>query len=151
MNIFNRKKKKIFFTPEQHQVIIEAIKEAERNTSGEIKVHVESVCQKHPFERGLEVFSQLEMQLTRQRNGVLFYLAMEDKKFAIIADEGINSVVDADFWDEIKEDMQVYFTSKSVTEGLVAGILKAGNQLNAHFPYGDRDENEIGNDISMGD
>ena len=151
MNIFNRKKNQRFFKPEEEQMIVLAIKEAEGQTSGEIKVHIESRCEGHPFERGLEVFTHLEMQLTRQRNGVLFYLAMKDHRFAIVADEGINAVVEETFWDDIKEEMQAYFIAGNIVEGLKKGVLMAGQQLKIHLPYSERDKNEISDDISMGD
>lgn len=147
MNILKKK----FFTKKQEEEIINAIKTAETNTSGEIKVHVESKCEGDAFGRGLQVFGELEMHKTEARNGVLFYLATKDHKFAIVADEGINAVVSDNFWDNIKDDMQVHFKAKAFTEGLSEGILAAGEELKTHFPYQSDDKNELSDDISIGD
>lgn len=151
MGIF-KKNKKGFFTPQEEQAIIGAIKMAESKTSGEIKVHVESQCNGDPFERALMVFSQLEMHETHLRNGVLIYLAMEDRRFAIIADEGINELVPDNFWEEIKLTMQKHFKNGAFATGIATAVLMAGEQLKLHFPHdGSKDENEISDDISMGD
>ena len=146
-----RKKPKRFFDEESEIKIIQAIKQAELNTSGEIKVHVESKCNDHPLERGDEVFEQLKLHETRQRNGVLFYLAIQEKKFAIIADEGINEEVEFDFWDNIKAKMQEAFQKGDIVGGLTQGISETGQALRKYFPYLDDDENEISDDISQGD
>jgi uncharacterized membrane protein len=151
MSLFKRKPKS-FFTPQETARIVAAIKTAESHTSGEIKVHVEGQCEIHPFDRGLEVFDQLNMRQTRLRNGVLFYVAMTSRQFSIIADEGINRVVPADFWEHIKLGMGRYLATGKVVEGIVHGVLEAGSQLKAHFPYSPYDdENEISDDISLGE
>lgn len=150
MNLFKKKPKK-FFTEQEESQIVGAIKQAELNTSGEIKVHVESKCADHAFERAIEVFASLQMDTTRQRNGVLFYLALEDHKFAIIADTGINEEVQEGFWQEIKQQMQADFKKGKVAEGLSSGILATGQALRAYFPYQENDENEISDDISKGE
>ena len=141
--------KKSFFSKTQESEIIQAIKTAELNTSGEIKVHVESTVGKEDtFERALEVFAKLEMHKTKLRNGVLFYLATQDRKFAIVGDQGINQMVKEGFWDEIKKVMDTHFAQKEFTLGLSKGILMAGEQLKAHFPYQSDDKNEISDEIS---
>jgi uncharacterized membrane protein len=140
-----------FFSAEQQERILNAVKVAEQNTSGEIRVHIEEHCpDTHVLDRASQIFSQLAMEKTMLRNGVLFYLAYKDHKFAIVGDIGINSVVPANFWDNIKVTMQIKFRSGNYTDGLCTGILMAGEQLRKHFPYQDDDINEIPDDISFG-
>ncbi len=148
MQIFPPKR---FFNKTQEARIVETIQMAERNTSGEIKVHVESRAKQEVFQRALAVFEELNMHQTQQRNGVLIYLATKDHQFAIVADEGINEVVPEHFWDQIKDQMHQQFKKKHFTEGLSEGIRMIGEQLQAHFPYQSDDQNEISDDISTGD
>ena len=124
MNILPKKK---FFNNTQEKQIIEAIKAAELNTSGEIKVHVESLSRGDAYGRALQVFDELEMHKTEQRNGVLFYVATKDRQFAIIGDVGIHKVVREGFWNNIKNEVEIKFRSRQFTEGLVIGITKAGS------------------------
>ena len=138
------------FTSEEQKAIVEAIKEAEKNTSGEIQVHVESHCKKEVLDRAVDVFAKLKMHDTKDRNAVLFYLAYKDHKFAILGDAGINAVVPHNFWDNIKEDMEIAFKQGAFTSGLCEGIRKAGAQLKTHFPYQKDDKNELGDEISFG-
>jgi uncharacterized membrane protein len=98
-----------------------------------------------------EVFVLLKLHETRLRNGVLFYLALESHKFAILGDAGINEVVAPNFWQEIKDTMRSHFKQGLFTEGLCKGILMAGQELKAHFPYQANDKNELSDDISFGD
>ncbi|OIQ21116.1 MAG: hypothetical protein BM557_05020 [Flavobacterium sp. MedPE-SWcel] len=137
-----------FLTPEEEQEIVDTIAIAEKNTSGEIRVHIESHTEKPPLERAQEVFQLLEMHKTAARNGVLFYLGVSDKTFAIIGDEGIDKVVENDFWDSTKDAVISQFKEGQFKKGLVDGILKAGERLNTYFPYQDDDENELSNEIS---
>jgi uncharacterized membrane protein len=139
-----------FFTTTQKEQIVQAIREAETNTSGEIKVHVETSCPNEVREHAKEVFVQLKLNETRLRNGVLFYIAIDDHKFAILGDAGIDAVVPANFWQEIKDYMRTQFKKGAITEGLCEGILMAGQQLKAHFPYQADDSNELSDDISFG-
>ena len=139
-----------FFTEEQQEAIKKAIVLAEAHTSGEIKVHIEPKCDGDVFARAAQVFERLAMHKTRLRNGVLFYLAYEDRRFAIFGDAGINAAVPDNFWDTIKVDMQVRFRGGHFTEGLVEGIKKAGISLAHHFPLEKGDINELPNDISFG-
>ncbi len=139
-----------FFTQEQKEAIVAAIKDAEQNTSGEVQVHIESHCKKAVMDRAAEVFAMLHMHNTKLRNGVLFYLAVEDHKFAILGDAGINSVVPPNFWEQIKEEMQAEFKKGNFTKGLCGGIEKAGKHLKAHFPYKKGDINELSDEISFG-
>lgn len=138
-----------FFNKEQQQKIVAAIKEAELNTSGEIRVHIENRCKAEALERAAEVFYELKMDHTAARNGILFYLAVKDRKFAIIGDEGINRNVEHDFWNDIKDEMTKHFINKEFTEGLVVGILKCGEKLKTYFPYQKDDVNELSDEISF--
>ncbi len=139
-----------FFNAEDKAKIAGAIKAAELNTSGEIRLHVETHCKTDVLDRAAFIFSQLHMHKTEARNGVLFYLTLEDKKFAILGDIGINQKVSTDFWNSIKENMTAFFKDGKVSEGLEKGILMAGEQLKLHFPYKDNDVNELSDEISYG-
>lgn len=134
---------------EDHRVV-EAIRQAEKNTSGEIKVHIENRCKGDVEERSLFIFNHLKMHETKQRNGVLIYLAVKDHKFAILGDEGIDKVVGNGFWNDVKDLMLGYFKEGRFTEGLEQGILRCGEKLKAYFPYQSDDINEIPDDISYG-
>jgi uncharacterized membrane protein len=139
------------FTEEEKNRIIAAIQAAERNTSGEVKVHVERKCPSELMQRAQEVFVHLEMNRTQLQNGVLFYIALDDHKFAILGDAGIDAVVPGNFWESTKELMRSYFRQQQIIEGICAGIEKAGQQLKAHFPYNSNDVNELSDDISFGE
>lgn len=139
-----------FLTKEEEQEIVQAIVTAEKNTSGEIRVHIEETSEKPPIERAKEVFSSLEMYKTEARNGVLFYIGVANKGFAILGDEGINNVVEADFWDCTKDLVLEHFKNKEFKKGLVEGILRAGEKLKHYFPYQSDDTNELSNEISKG-
>ncbi|MFO7999645.1 MAG: TPM domain-containing protein [Marinilabilia sp.] len=141
---------KHLFSEEQKKQIVEAIKEAELNTSGEIRVHIEKKCPEDVMDRAAFLFKKLKMHKTEKRNGVLFYLAVKDHKFAIIGDAGINAVVPEGFWANIKETMAKYFKEGDFTTGLAEGIRMSGEQLKSHFPYQSDDVNELSNDISFG-
>ncbi len=139
-----------FFSKEEKEVIKSAVKEAELNTSGEIRVHIDNHCKEDVMDRAAWWFGKLEMQKTEQRNGVLFYLAVKDQKFAILGDAGINAVTPEDFWDSIKEKMMASFKEGALAIGLKEGILMAGEALKSHFPYQDDDVNELSDEISFG-
>jgi len=139
------------FSHQDRSVIIDAIKEAERETSGEIQVHLESHCKGEVLDRAAEVFELLKMHKTQYRNAVLFYLAIDDHKFAILGDAGINAAVPPDFWENIKEEMIVHFKKGAYTEGLRKGIEMSGQQLKTHFPFDQKgDDNELPDEISFG-
>lgn len=141
---------KLFFTPEEKAKIKQAIAQAEKQTSGEIRVHLESTCAEEVLDRAAFIFEELDMHETAQRNGVLFYLSYEDKKFAILGDAGINKVVAPNFWDQIRDELRASFAQGRFAEGLIKGITAAGAQLQQHFPYRRSDENELSNDVSYG-
>ncbi|MCC9018758.1 MULTISPECIES: TPM domain-containing protein [Flavobacterium] len=139
-----------FLSKEEELEIVEAIRVAEKNTSGEIRVHIEQSTSKVPFERALEVFYELKMHETQLQNGVLFYFAVADKTFAICGDKGINDVVTPDFWDCTKDALIQQFKSGNFKQGIVDGILNAGEQLKKYFPWSEGDSNELSNEISKG-
>lgn len=139
-----------FLTKEEEQEIVHAIAAAEKNTSGEIRVHLEEHSDKEPLARAQEVFFALKMQETKARNGVLIYIGVHDKHLAIIGDEGINKVVENDFWDCTKDIIVSNFKERQFKKGLVEGVLRAGEQLKKYFPYQSDDTNELSNEISKG-
>jgi uncharacterized membrane protein len=139
-----------FFSKSEKDQVKKAIKEAELNTSGEIRVHLDNYCKGDVLDRAAWWFEKLEMHKTNLRNGVLFYLAVKDRKFAILGDAGINAKTPEDFWDWIKEEMLKYFREDRFAEGLQQGILMAGQQLKKHFPYQSDDINELSDEISFG-
>ncbi|MDX9845648.1 MAG: TPM domain-containing protein [Tenuifilaceae bacterium] len=130
--------------------IVDAVKQAEKNTSGEIRVHIENHTKKDILDRAADVFALLKMHKTEQRNGVLFYLALNDKQFAVLGDAGINAVVPKDFWESIKDEMVKHFAQNDFTQGLITGITMAGVKLKEHFPYQTDDVNELPDEISFG-
>jgi uncharacterized membrane protein len=139
-----------FLSKEAEQEIVSAIKEAEKNTSGEIRVHIENTTSIALFARAVEVFLLLEMDKTSERNGVLIYLAIQDKKFVIYGDKGIDEKVSDGFWNSTRDTIQGHFKNNNFKQGLVDGILKAGNELKKHFPIQKNDQNELSNEISIG-
>ena len=138
------------FSTDDQELILHAIQNAENQTSGEIRVHLEKSCKGNVLDRASMVFSDLEMHKTKLRNGVLFYLAYEDRKFAILGDAGINSTVTDEFWDGVKVRMQSRFRAGHFLEGLCEGVELAGNQLKTSFPRENDDANELSNKISFG-
>jgi uncharacterized membrane protein len=138
-----------FFSKEQQAEILTSVKEAEKSTSGEIRVHIETSCPEDVLDRAAWIFNKLKMDRTVDRNGVLFYLAISDRKFAVIGDGGINAVVPEGFWDEIKEIMQTQFKEGKFTEGLSKGIIMTGQQLKTHFPHRKSDVNELSDELSF--
>jgi uncharacterized membrane protein len=140
-----------FFTVEEKQKIKQAVELAERQTSGEIRVHIDNYCKANVLDRASVVFEKLEIHKTDLRNGVLFYLAVKDHKFAILGDAGINQVVEADFWNITRDVMTEKFKTSEFAEGLILGINMAGEKLKTHFPFkGREDVNELSDDISFG-
>lgn len=140
---------KTFFTAEQQQELIHAIRNAELETSGEIRLHLEESCGDDVLDRAADVFRKLEMHKTELRNGVLIYLAVKDRQFAIIGDVGINEKVPENFWDEIKDDMVLYFKQGNYIRGLLNAIETSGIQLKHYFPRSTGDINEMSDEISF--
>ena len=139
-----------FLTTAEEQEIVAAIGVAEKNTSGEIRVHIEKETSVAAIDRAMEVFRNLTMENTQERNGVIIYVAVKSKQFAIYGDKGINEKVADTFWDSTKDAMANQFRNGNFKQGLIDGILKAGEQLKSHFPYQDDDTNELSNEISKG-
>lgn len=141
---------KDFFTETEINRIHQAIEEAEKSTSGEIRVHIDLKCKEDVMDRAAFIFEKLEMHKTALRNSVLFYLATEDHKFAILGDVGINQKVPENFWDKIKESMLAHFKNGEFTKGISIGVKMAGEELSAHFPFKKDDKDELDNTISFG-
>ena len=138
-----------FLTQIEEAQIIDAIRIAEKNTSGEIRVHLEKSSDKNPLERAKEVFYFLKMDETKNHNGVLFYVAVDDKKFSVLGDEGIDNVVSKDFWESIKDAVIKQFSQGRYADGLKEGILETGKKLKEYFPYNLDDKDELPNEISL--
>jgi uncharacterized membrane protein len=135
------------FTEQDQELIASAISDAEKATSGEIRIAVEKHCKGDTFDRATAYFSKLGMDKTAKHNGVLIYLAYEDHKFAIIGDKGINRVVPADFWETTQTAMKAHFSGGNIVQGIIAGIMLAGEKLALYFPFEGDDINELPNDI----
>lgn len=139
------------FSEHEQDLIQKAIELAERRTSGEIRVCIEKTCSQTTLDRATEYFRKLGMDKTFQRNGVLIYLAMEDKKLAIIGDSGIHTLVPENFWQTTKETMLVFFKQSRIADGVISGIQIMGQKLQEHFPrLGDK-PNELPDDIVFAD
>jgi len=138
-----------FFSKDQQLQILTAIREAEESTSGEIRIHIETSCSEDVLDRGAWLFIKLGMHKTAARNGVLFYLAIKERKYAILGDAGINAIVPEDFWDNVNMLLQKNFIKGKFTEGLVEGIFMAGQQLKIHFPHMKDDINELPDELSF--
>jgi len=137
-----------FLTTAEEQEIVEAIRVAEKETSGEIRVHIEKTTSGDAFDRALEVFHLLKMDNTKLQNGVLIYVAVDDHNFVICGDKGINDVVANDFWDCTKDAMMAQFKQGNFKQGLINGIKNAGDQLQKYFPWEEGDSDELSNEIS---
>jgi len=140
---------KLFFSEAEKKRIVEAIKEAEKVTSGEIRVHIEDSFKGDIFDRAVYVFEKLKMHKTEERNGVLVYLAVSNKQFVIIGDAGINSKVGQTFWDDVKELLIEHFRENRFADGLCLAIERIGEKLTTFFPYQENDVNELPDDISF--
>ena len=136
-------------TAQQQATVVDAVRLAEKGTSGEIRIHIDRECKSSPVRRAEVVFNRLGMYKTAQRNGVLIYMAVESKVFAIIGDKGINDVVPENFWAEVIEAMGNEFRKGRIPEGLCIGVEMAGEKLKAFFPYQEDDVNELPDSISF--
>ena len=139
-----------FLSTIEEQEVVAAIRKAELQTSGEIRVHIENTCKGDIENRALEVFSILKMQNTELHNAVLIYLAVDDKAFAIYGDRGINAVVSDSFWDDTKKTIQNHLKNGNPKQALVDGVLLTGQQLKAFYPISNNDRNELSNTVSKG-
>lgn len=139
-----------FLNSQEEQSIIEAIIKAEKNTSGEIRVHIEATTNIDHFSRAQQLFYFLKMHNTKAANAVLIYVAVQDKKFVIYGDKGIDQAVPKGFWESTKNAMAKEFALGNFTQGIITGVLKAGEELQVHFPWQKNDVNELPNSISKG-
>ena len=146
--MFWKKHPKRFFTPEEQGRIIEAIRKAEKLTSGEIRLHLDCCVRGDAYEKAKQIFVKLGMTKTRHRNGVLIYLATEHRKFAILGDEGLHRAVPENYWEELKEEMQKHFRDGKIVQGICHGIHEIGEKLKTHFPAEKGDVNELPDQIS---
>jgi uncharacterized membrane protein len=141
---------KDFFSDEQKHQVKDAIERMEHKTSGEIRLHVEGECKGDPYERALYVFHKLHMHKTKHRNAVLFYLAVNHNKFAIVGDEGIHKCVPENFWVAVKDHVIAQFKQNKFTEGICEGIDMTGEMLAKYFPHNVKDKNQLSDEISYG-
>ncbi|MFN1834503.1 TPM domain-containing protein [Balneola sp. MJW-20] len=141
-----------FLTKKQEEELVAAIGEAEMQTSGELRLHIEKSCASdNVIERAQELFLELGMNETEQRNGILVYVAWKDHKVAIWGGKGIHEAVGQDFWDEELETLITHFAKEDYTEGLKKVILQIGDKLKQYFPYQSDDQNELSDEISYND
>ncbi len=146
-----KKHPKKFFSPKEQERIVEEIRKAEEKTSGEIRLHLDCCVKEETLEKAKKVFHRLGMNRTKHRNGVLIYLAVEHKKFAILGDEGIHRAVPENYWDDVKDKMQRSFRKGEFFEGVCQGVREIGEKLKLHFPVEKDDRNELPDNISEGE
>lgn len=149
-SFFSKKKK--FFSEEDSHLIVKAIRQAEKTTSGEVRVFVESHCSwMDAIDRAAEIFFLLKMENTEQRNAVLVYVAMKDKQLAVFGDQGIHEKVGSEYWNRVVTDMLGDFNKDNYAKGIAECVIQIGNALHAHFPYDrDTDKNELPDEIVFG-
>ena len=138
-----------YFSKEEQVRIVSAIQSAEKNTSGEIRVHIDIRCKEDVLDRAAWLFHKLKMDNTALRNGVLIYLAVESRTFAVIGDAGINNIVPENFWEDTKEKMSEKFKENALLDGILTGISEAGQKLKDFFPFEQDDINELSDEISF--
>ena len=141
---------KKFLSPSEQEQVVNAIKEAEKNSSGEIRLHIEDNCKEDLLDHAAFIFEKLEMHKTELRNGVLFYVSIDPHGFAILGDAGINQKVPDNFWESTKNHVIENFKKGDYSKGLAEGIIMAGEQLKKYFPYQTDDVNELSDEISFG-
>lgn len=151
MSLF-RKKPQPVFSDKESQILVNAIRDAEIQTSGEVRVFVERRCKYvDAIDRAAQIFDKLEMEKTELRNGVLFYIATEDHQIAIFADEGIHKAAGEQYWKETLGKAITSIKNENIITGLNNAILEVGQALHKHFPYQkDADKNELPDDIVFG-
>jgi uncharacterized membrane protein len=145
-------KKKEFFSKEENEMIVAAIRDSEKQTSGEIRVFIENKCRFiDPLDRAKEIFFQLKMDNTEHRNGVLYYVALKDRQLAIFADSGIHNAVGEQYWKDVVNRILLFFNKENYAKGIQEGVLKIGKALKTHFPYeSSTDKNELPDEIIFG-
>lgn len=150
MKVIKTVSAKNFFLPDQVREIESAIKSAEKNTSGEIRIHIQNCCKGEPLACAQTIFHKLRMHKTELRNGILFCLAVKDRKFAVAGDIGIHAKVPEGFWDLVRDKMQEKFRDEKFTEGLCEAIAMTGVELKKYFPHSETDKNELSNEVTFG-
>ena len=149
--MFSLFRKKVLFSKEEQDLIVSAIKEAERSTSGEVRVYVERRCSyMDALDRAVEIFQQMNMQATKERNAVLVYVAIKDHQLAVFGDEGIHQKVGTDYWNTEVIKMIHDFNRENYALGISGCVRDIGQALKEHFPWTDKDENELSDDIQFG-
>jgi uncharacterized membrane protein len=149
MNIKRSSDPHKFFSKTEKKKIVKAIRTAEKETSGEIRLHLEKHSRKPVFDRAVEVFNKIGMGRTALKNGVLIYLASSDQQFVILGDKGINEIVPENFWNDVITMMSQRFKDNKFCEGVCEGITIIGEKLKAFFPFSAGDRNELSNEISI--
>lgn len=139
------------FNDDEQQRILAAVADAEKHTSGQLRVCIDKKCSEDALHRAVKYFHRLGMHKTKLRNGVLIYVAVDDRKFAIMGDRGINKTVPPTFWDDVKEDMLQHFKAGNLVEGIVTGLALAGDHLQKYFPHQSDGTNELPDDIAFMD
>jgi len=137
-----------FFSKKEKGRILAAVREAEKNTSGEIRVHLEYHAREPVYGHAQKVFRRIGMAKTAQRNGVLVFLATGNKKFAVLGDVGINEKVPEGFWSDVVQIMQTHFKQDKFAEGISEAVLRIGEKLKTFFPYRANDKNELPDGVS---
>ncbi len=128
--------------------IVEAIRIAEQNTSGEIRIHFSKSIKTDVLNDAKMIFEKLKMHQTKARNGVLIFMVLSEKQFCIIGDEGIHNIAHDEFWQSARDLMQTEFKNGDILNGILKGIKKVSEILKKDFPYLSNDSNELSNDIS---
>lgn len=128
--------------------IEELISEGEKRTSGEIRVHIDNTCEIDPYQRGVQIFHELKMQETKERNGILIYLDFSHRKLAIIGDVGIHEKIESEFWEKTKEELINEFKSSNFLNGVCNSVKILSEKLVAFFPSSDSDSNELSNEVT---
>ena len=150
-NLF-KKKAEDYFAPHEKQVIIAAIKQAEKQTSGEVRVFIESKCNYvNAIDRAKELFDKLDMYKTVDRNAVIVYVALKHRQLAIYADDGIYLKTGKEFWGSQLQLMLSHFNKEHYVDGIATVVTQIGAALQQHFPYEKNDENELPDDIVFGE
>jgi uncharacterized membrane protein len=140
-----------YITESDEKAIIEAIKSGEKQTSGEIRLHIELKCpEEDPYQRALNIFEHLEMHKTELANGILIYLALDDHKIVVCGDKGINDIVGENYWKNTIDLMTTHFKNNDYKQGLIEGVIEISQKLKQYFPYEKGDTNELSDDISKG-
>lgn len=150
MNYDEEKTHEDLFSPSDSDAIVAAIGRAEKNTSGQIRVHIEDRCEGIPMERAAEVFEQLEMDETELRNGVLIYLAVVDHRVVVFGDDGINEKVPQGFWDDVVAKLVADFKKHNYLHGVVLAVEMVGEKLAQFYPLQGSAQNELSDEVSFG-